>query len=93
LVPQRPRLLSGVVILQTPMPTIPHCDDLFLRHFAPWYSEDDLASRGFNATRPDMLQFSDYVGKPASALSPLGEDAQERFIQRLAVTIQLDSND
>lgn len=77
----------AVVILINPMPTLPDCDELFQRYFAPWYTEDDLASRGFDATRPDMLQFSDHVGKPASALSPLREDAQERFIHHLAVTM------
>ncbi|MDM4019542.1 hypothetical protein, partial [Roseiconus lacunae] len=75
------------VILQTEMPTIPHCDELFHRYFAPWYSDDDLASRGFDATRPDMLQFSVHVGKPASALSPLHDEDQERYIHHVSVTM------
>lgn len=66
------------------MTTIPHCDDLFRQYFAPWYSTDDLTARGFEATRPDLLQYSDHVGKPASDLSPLRADVQEQFIHHLA---------
>ncbi|MCD0462005.1 hypothetical protein, partial [Roseiconus lacunae] len=83
----RPSSVTADVILQTEMPTIPHCDELFHRYFAPWYSDDDLASRGFDATRPDMLQFSVHVGKPASALSPLHDEDQERYIHHVSVTM------
>lgn len=69
------------------MPTIAHCDDLFQRYFAPWYSEDDLASRGFEATLPDMLQLSEHIGKSASQLSRLRDEAQQRYIHHLAVTM------
>ena len=69
------------------MPTLPDCDELFRRYFAPWYSEDDLSSHHFDATRPDMLQFIDHVGKPASALSPLRTEAQDRVIHHLVVTM------
>jgi hypothetical protein len=28
---------------------LPDCDNLFLRFFAPWYKQDELARRGFSA--------------------------------------------
>jgi hypothetical protein len=34
-----------------------------------------------------MFQFSNHAGKPASAISPLRDAAQERFIHHLAVTM------
>ena len=69
------------------MPTIPHCDELFKRYFAPWYSEDDLSSRGFDATRPDLLQYADHIGKSAFELSPLCKDDHDQFVRHLGETM------
>jgi len=70
------------------MPTIPDCDELFQRYFALWYSAEDSASRGFEATRPDMLQFTEHIGKSAMAPSRLKKDDQDRYIHHLAVTMK-----
>ncbi|MEW4452052.1 hypothetical protein AB1L30_05140 [Bremerella sp. JC817] len=69
------------------MPNLPDCDDLFQRFFAPWYSEVDLASRGFEATRPDLLCYGDHIGRPAAELSRLHPDAQAGVIQHLSVAM------
>lgn len=69
------------------MATLPHCDELFQRYFAPWYSERDLASRGFDATRPDVVGFPDDVGDHAAARSRLPVEAQERYIHHLTVSM------
>lgn len=34
---------------------LPHCDELFLKYFEPWYDEADRARRSFATTRPDMM--------------------------------------
>src|SRR5262245_2783026 len=53
---------------------LPHCDTLFTKFLAPWYSEADFKRKHFEATRPDILTIEDYVGVPASELSVLRED-------------------
>jgi len=69
------------------MASIPHCDALFLRYFAPWYDKEDLAARVFEATRPDMLQSSENIGKSASELCPLQSESRDRIIQHLDITM------
>ena len=68
-------------------PAIPDCDELFTRFFAPWYSAQELSGRGFAATRPDMLQYSEHIGKAASEISRLRLDAQSRFVDHLSNTM------
>lgn len=79
--------LTLATIWVTPMATIPHCDELFQRFFAPWYSADELSNRGFKGTRPDILEFPNHIGKSAAELSPLREEVQTRFVQHLAKTM------
>lgn len=38
-------------------------DEMFLRFFDRWYDEDARKLKGFNATRPDILEVPDYVGR------------------------------
>jgi len=52
---------------------LPHCDDLFLRFFDPWHSENDRKRRGFPATRPDMMQVAELAGISEAQDSPLAE--------------------
>jgi hypothetical protein len=39
---------------------LPHCDDLFVKYFSPWYNEEEKPKM----TRPDMYQIQVYKGQP-----------------------------
>jgi hypothetical protein len=55
---------------------LPHCDELYLKYFQRWLSPELKARRGFNATRPDMLNKAGLVGFPKGyepTLSPFNE--------------------
>jgi len=41
------------------------CDILFRRYFARWYRPEDLAQRGYQASRPDVEVFSVAIGQDA----------------------------
>ncbi len=61
------------VVLQKP---IPDCDELFARFFDRWYDDDWRQWKGFPATRPDILEADDLVGRTGADASPLGPDGQ-----------------
>ncbi len=66
------------------MPTLEHCDDLFLRYFDRWYSDDDRRRRGFHATKPDMFSAVQLVGKGGPHVSPLTGEGQDKVLKRIA---------
>lgn len=70
------------------MPTLEHCDDLFLRYFDRWYSDDERRRRGFEATKPDMFTTEQLVGVDASQVSPLVEDGQVKALKRITTMIE-----
>lgn len=39
---------------------IPHCDELFIKYFSPWYSENERPKM----TRPDLYQIDGFNGQP-----------------------------
>jgi hypothetical protein len=59
------------------MAELPHCDELYLRFFDRWLSDDDRERKGFKATRPDMLQDDGLKGLSEVELSPLKEEYRE----------------
>lgn len=54
------------------MTRLPDADDVFRRYFARWYDPEDLARRGFEATRSDVEQryCAGIGGADASPLTP-----------------------
>lgn len=63
---------------------LPDCDEIWARYFARWYQPDDLAGRGYSATRPDAER-SLLPGTPARAASSLTDAGVSR------VRVQLDT--
>ncbi len=61
------------------------CDILFRRYFARWYRPEDLAQRGYQASRPDVEVFAAAIGQSASKRSPLAEERARERVQRQLV--------
>jgi hypothetical protein len=59
------------------MRALPHCDDLFVTFFDPWYDDAARQRRGFRATFPDISQSDSLVGvTQAEASGVVGEGRQ-----------------
>lgn len=50
---------------------LPHCDDVFMRHFDRWYSPEDRQLKVFKATRPDATTEGSYIGLSPREISAL----------------------
>jgi hypothetical protein len=70
------------------MVTLPHCDDLFVRFLDRWYDEDDRRRKGFEATRPDILQCDSLIGISQSDASPLTENSQREVLHRIQTMLE-----
>jgi len=70
------------------MPTLGHCDDLFLRYFDRWYSDDDRQHRGFQATKPDMFTAEQLVGVDGPHVSPLADEGRDEALKRIATMVE-----
>lgn len=66
---------------------LPHCDELFLRFFDPWYRESDRKRRAFPATRPDMVQVPELIGMAEAQASPLPDAERGQVRQQLDVML------
>lgn len=53
---------------------LPGCDELFMKYFAPWYDEDSRQRKGFEATRPDMVEVASLIGEASETVGPLPEE-------------------
>ncbi len=62
---------------------LPHCDELFLKFFDPWYDDDDRARRGFPATRPDMLSYEGLKGRTVFEMRRLNEEGLRDVSDRI----------
>ena len=62
---------------------LPDCDNLFLRFFAPWYEQEELARRGFSATLPDMLENESFVGLSQTEASFVAEESQPEVLSQI----------
>ena len=51
------------------------CDEMFRRFFDRWYDEDARKLKGFDATRPDVMEVPEYVGQTVAQVCPLTEAA------------------
>ena len=67
---------------------LPHCDTVFARFLAPWYSAGDRERKRFEATRPDILTAQDYVGVLLSELSVLGKEGEREASARIDRMLQ-----
>lgn len=56
--------------------SLPDCDELFLKYFDPWYDNDSRARRGFEATRPDMMQVPQLIGLTSEQAGPLLDESR-----------------
>jgi hypothetical protein len=65
------------------MRALPHCDDLFLRFFDPWYDDAGRQRRGFKATLPDVLQHDSFIGLTQTQASCVTEKAQHDIVQQI----------
>lgn len=75
------------------MPALPHCDDLFLKFFDPWYDDDDRQRRGFIATLPDLLQDTSFVGLSQAEASCIPAEAQQEVLRRIAIMVDAARHD
>jgi hypothetical protein len=69
--------------MKWPKKQLPHCDDLFLDFFAPWYHQDDLTRRGFVATLPDVIQHQSFVGFSQAEASLFPVETQSEVLARI----------
>ena len=65
------------------MRALPHCDELFLKFFNPWYDDAGRQRRGFKATFPDVLQHESFVGLSQAQASCIIEAGQQRVLQQI----------
>jgi hypothetical protein len=70
------------------MSALPHCDDLFLRFFDPWYDDTGRQRRGFKATFPDVLQHGSMIGLSQSEASCLTEEFQQQVLQQISGMVE-----
>lgn len=63
------------------MPDLEHCDDLFLRYFDRWYSDEDRKRRGFPATKPDMMAGEPFADGDSSVVTALSDEGSERVLE------------
>jgi hypothetical protein len=69
--------------------SLPDCDELFLKYFDPWYDNDSRNRKGFEATRPDMMQVPELIGLTSEQACPL-QDSTRLDVAR-QVEVMLDS--
>src|SRR5688500_9436886 len=58
-------------------------DEMFRRFFDRWYDDDARKLKGFEATRPDMMEVPEYVGQPVTEVCPLTEAAASEATERV----------
>lgn len=62
---------------------LPHCDDLFMRFFDPWYTDETRALKRLPATRPDLLTVGSFANADPNKISPLDEDGRRESARRI----------
>ena len=65
------------------MRELPHCDDLFVKFFGPWYDDAARQRRAFRATFPDMSQSDSLVGVTQAEASCVVEGGQQRILEQI----------
>ena len=68
-------------------------DEMFRRFFDRWYDDDARKLKGFEATRPDMMEIPEYVGQPVTDVCPLTEAAASQAIERVETMRQAAEGD
>src|SRR5688500_13187921 len=58
-------------------------DEMFHRFFDRWYDDDARKLKGFGATRSDMTQVTEYVGRPVTEVCPRTGAAASEAIERV----------
>jgi len=62
---------------------LPHCDTVFKTFMDPWYSESDRARKQWDATRPDIVSLSGYIGRRAQGLTVLTDGGCRDVAERI----------
>lgn len=75
------------------MKALPDCDDLFMRFFDRWYSDDWRAWKGHTATRPDMEEVGTIAGGVAREISPLPDEGQEQAAEMVKTMVDAATDD
>ena len=75
------------------MQEIPHCDELFKRFFASWYSEESLKQRSFPATFPDLMTSEGLIGATQAEASCVTPEGQDEVAKRIALMVEATRND
>jgi hypothetical protein len=70
------------------MPDLPHCDELYIRFFDRWLTDDDRQRKGFKATRPDLMQHDGLIGITEADLSPLMEESRQQVVSQIESMLQ-----
>jgi hypothetical protein len=70
------------------MNKLPDCDDLFIKFFARWYTDDWRKWKRYKATRPDLEKVDSVIGCVASDLSPLSENGQKQAAGMVKTTFE-----
>jgi hypothetical protein len=65
------------------MRELPHCDDLFVKFFDPWYDDAARQRRGFKATFPDISQSDSLIGATQAMASCMVEEDQEHVLEQI----------
>ena len=63
--------------------SIPHCNELFLRYFAPRYADWQEKWHDMTTTRADLAGYDELKGHSAIEVSPLEDDYIREYIEFL----------
>jgi hypothetical protein len=65
------------------MRELPHCDDLFVKFFDPWYDDAARQRRDFKATFPDISQSDTLIGLTQEEASCVVEEGQQHILEQI----------
>lgn len=68
-------------------------DEMFRRFFDRWYDDDARKLKGFDATRPDITEVPEYVGRSVAEVCPLVEAAASDAAARVETMRQAAEGD
>ena len=73
--------------------SLPHCDPLFTKFLAPWYSSGEKNRKQFDATRPDILTIKECIGVPVSELGILSSEGESEVKSRIEIMLNASRGD
>ena len=67
--------------------SLPDWDELFLKYFDRWYDNDSRARKGFEATRPYMMQVPELIGLTSEQAGPLLDESRLDVARQVAAML------